>query len=153
MSYEKFIKPHWTEEEKHNLSVVVRFVEGIKAKNFDEVISEFSDHEYVQHNRSVGSGVKEIVEANRMLAKKFPEFTLEAKHVYIDGAFVTFHSHVTLKKKHRGDDRKGLNVIDIWKVVDGKMVEHWDALQPLDFSSRLFMLLSGGSVKNNNGVF
>jgi len=151
--YDEFIKTHWTDEERANLQIVANFVEGIKAKKFNDVIAQYTDSPYVQHNRSVQSGVRAIVETNRKLAKQFPEFTLTAKHVYVDGEFVAFHSHVTLKAKHRGNDGKGLNVVDIWKVTDGKIVEHWDSLQPLDFMSRLVLLLTGGAVRNKNGVF
>ncbi|WP_299866150.1 nuclear transport factor 2 family protein [uncultured Hoeflea sp.] len=151
--YDEFIRPHWTEPERTNLQIVGSFVEGIKAKKFDEVIEQYKDSAYIQHNRSVQSGVKAIVEVNKKLAKQFPEFTLTAKHVYVDGEFVTFHSHVTFKAKHRGDDTKGLNVVDIWKVSDGNIVEHWDSLQPLDFMSRLLTLLTGGAIRNDNGVF
>lgn len=151
--YDEFIKAHWTDEERANLQIVGDFVEGIKAKKFDEIIERFKDSPYIQHNRSAESGVDGIVETNRKLAKQFPEFTLSAKHVYVDGEFVTFHSHVTFKAKQRGDDGKGLNVVDIWQVSDGKIVEHWDALQPLDFMSRLLMLLTGGAIRNSNGVF
>lgn len=151
--YDKFDRSHWTEDERANLQIVADFVEGIKAKKFDDVIKRYEDSPYVQHNRSVPSGVEAIVETNRKLAKRFPEFTLTAKHIYVDDEIVTFHSHVTLKAKHRGNDGKGLNVVDIWKVSDGKIVEHWDSLQPLDFMSRLFQLLTGGVVRNDNGVF
>lgn len=153
MTYKAFDKPHWTDIEIRNLETIIDFVEGIKAKKFDDVINRYSGSEYIQHNRSVESGVKAIVETNRELAKKFPEFMLEAKHVYLDDCFVTFHSHVTFKKEHRGNDNKGLNVVDIWKVENGNITEHWDSIQPLDFLTRLFFLISGGTIKNTNGVF
>lgn len=60
---------------------------------------------------------------------------------------------MTAKAAHRGKDNMGLNVIDIWKVVDGKIVEHWDSIQPIDFSVRLFSLFTEVAVKNNNGRF
>lgn len=60
---------------------------------------------------------------------------------------------MTAKAVHRGKDNMGLNVIDIWKVVDGKIVEHWDSIQPIDFSVRLLSLFTEVAVKNNNGRF
>jgi len=151
--YGQFKKTYWTPSERDNLKLVVGFVEGIKSKQFDEVLRAYADSPYIQHNRSIPSGISGVVETNRTLAKRFPEFTLIAKHVYVDGDFVTFHSHVTLSLKHRNDDQKGLNVIDIWKIENGQIVEHWDAIQPLDFLTRFFFWVSGGAVKNQNGVF
>ncbi len=153
IDFQKFYKPHWTDLERDNLQIVIDFVQGILDAKFDEIIDKYSSSPYVQHNRSVESGVAAIVNLNRKLAKQFPDFFLEPKHVYVDGDCVTFHSHVTVKAKHRGNDKKGLNVIDIWKVADGKIVEHWDSIQPLDFMQRFFLLITGGAVKNDNGVF
>ncbi|MCG7908623.1 MAG: polyketide cyclase, partial [Candidatus Thiodiazotropha taylori] len=62
-------------------------------------------------------------------------------------------SHATLKEKHRGDDSQGLNIVDTWKLEDGRLVEHWDAIQGIDLSMRLYGLFFGGKVRNANGVF
>ena len=94
-----------------------------------------------------------IISYVESFAKRFPEYTYDVKHIYADGDFVTFHSHATLKAAHRSNDRKGLNIIDTWKLEDAKIVEHWDALQPLDLFMRFYMFVTGGSFKNNNGVF
>lgn len=151
--YEGFVRPSWTSEERENLGVVARFLLGIRAHEFDRVLADYSDHPYVQHNLSMKNGVDGVVEEGRKISKRFPEFSIEAKHVYADGDFVIIHSHMTAKASHRGNDRKGLNVFDTWKVVDGKIVEHWDSIQPLDFIGRLFSLLTGGKVRNSNGAF
>ncbi len=153
IDFKKFHQEHWSSEEMSKFEIVAGFVQGILDHNFDEVIAKYKDHPYIQHNRSVPRGIEAIVNTNRAMAKRFPEFFLDPKHVYLDGDFVIFHSHVTLKAKHRSNDRKGLNVVDIWKIVDGKIVEHWDSIQPLDFMSRLFTLFTGGAIRNNDGVF
>ena len=83
----------------------------------------------------------------------YPEYSYDVKHIYADGDHVVFHSHATLKKEDRGNDRKGMNIIDTWRIEDGRIVEHWDAIQPLDRGMRLFVLLNGGNIRNSNGVF
>ncbi|UII78780.1 nuclear transport factor 2 family protein [Flagellimonas sp. CMM7] len=153
IDFKKFYQAHWTIEERLKLEVVTDFVQGILNHEFDQVIATYRDHPYVQHNRSVPSGIENIVNLNRKMASRFPEFFLDPKHVYLDGDFVIFHSHLTVKANHRGNEKKGLNVIDIWKISDGKIVEHWDSIQPLDFMSRLFTLITGGAIRNNDGVF
>jgi len=64
-----------------------------------------------------------------------------------------FHSHATLDREHRGNDEKGMNIIDTWKIQDGKIVEHWDSIQALDGFMRFYAWISGGDIRNSNGVF
>ena len=71
----------------------------------------------------------------------------------MDGDYVTFHSHATLKEEDRGNDQKGMNIIDTWKIENGKIVEHWDSIQPLDVFMRFYVGLNGGDIQNANGVF
>ena len=58
-----------------------------------------------------------------------------------------------MRAKHRGDERKGLNIIDSWRVVDGLIGDHWDAVQPLDTFMRFYTFLTGGRTHNDNGTF
>jgi hypothetical protein len=46
-----------------------------------------------------------------------------------------------------------MNIIDKWRLEDGRIVEHWDSIQALDFSMRLYSLFNGGDIANSNGVF
>lgn len=151
--YEKFIKPHWTEEELEIFGVVTGFLQTLRAKEFDRLLLDYGRHPYVQHNIGMGDGLAGVVKEGRKAVKQFPDFFIDTKHVYMDGNFVIIHSHMTAKKSHRGNDSKGFNVMDIWKVTEGKIVEHWDAIQPIDFGVRLYALVAGGNVKNANGRF
>jgi predicted SnoaL-like aldol condensation-catalyzing enzyme len=58
-----------------------------------------------------------------------------------------------MKAKHRGNEKKGFIITDIFKLKGGKLAEHWDAIQPIDFFSRFLMLVSGGTIGNNNATF
>ncbi|MEL6593501.1 MAG: nuclear transport factor 2 family protein, partial [Bacteroidota bacterium] len=60
-----------------------------------------------------------VLEVVSGFAKRYPDYTYDVKHVYVDGPFVTLHSHATIDKKHRGNPQKGLNIMDIWKVENG----------------------------------
>ena len=94
-----------------------------------------------------------LVEFVADFAKRVPDYTYDVKRMLVDDDYVTFHSHATIRKAHRGNDKKGLNIIDTWRIKDGTIVEHWDAIQPLDAFMRFYVLLSGGRIRNNNGVF
>ncbi len=75
------------------------------------------------------------------------------KHLYVDVPYVTVHSHATNKKNHRGNPQKGLNIMDIWKVENGLITEHWDAVQPIHGSMRFLFWMIGGKFRNKNTYF
>ncbi|GAB5407181.1 MAG: hypothetical protein Aurels2KO_54120 [Aureliella sp.] len=151
--YGEFAKDHWTQDERDNFAVVAGFLTVLRAMDFDRLLSEYGDHPYVQHNVTMHDGVKGVAKAGQKATKWFPEFAIDTKRIFVDGNFVVVHSHMIAKTAHRDNDRRGQNVLDVWQVTDGKIVEHWDSIQPLDFLGRLFNLLTGGIVKNDNGVF
>ena len=47
-------------------------------------------------------------------------------------------------KNDQGNPQKGINLKDTWKVENGQLVEHWDAIQPIDGFMRLFAVFAGG---------
>lgn len=147
-------KEHWSAAELDNAKLVTDFVQHLmNDHDFDYIMNTFSDAAYVQHNRGIPDGLTGVVEFVKRFAKRFPEYTYDVKHMYADGDFITIHSHATMKKKDRGNDQKGFNIIDTWKIKDGKLVEHWDAVQPIDGFMRFYIWLTGGSIRNSNGVF
>ncbi|WP_152086608.1 nuclear transport factor 2 family protein [Pseudoalteromonas sp. A25] len=83
----------------------------------------------------------------------YPEYSYDVKRILVDGDFVIFHSHATLFKDDRGNGQKGMNIIDTWKVENGHIVEHWDSIQALDGFMRFYSQVSGGTIRNDNGVF
>ncbi len=147
-------KAHWSAEDRKNAQQVVEFVQLLmNDHNFAEITRRYTGRPYKQHNRNMADGIRGVVGALSNLVKNAPEFSYDVKHIYVDGEHVILHAHATLKAKHRGDDTQGFNIIDTWKVVDGQLVEHWDAIQGISFSMRMYALLTGGKVRNQNGVF
>ncbi|MEM8582706.1 MAG: nuclear transport factor 2 family protein [Bacteroidota bacterium] len=150
----KLKKESWSDREMKNVERMTDFVQNLMNNHdFDYMRKEFGHHQYMQHSRGIPDGMNNLIKYVQDFAKRFPDYTYDVKHIYADGDYVTFHSHATTKIKQRGDDRKGFNIIDTWKLQDGEVVEHWDAIQPLSFSMRLYVLLVGGKVANGNGLF
>jgi predicted SnoaL-like aldol condensation-catalyzing enzyme len=147
-------KPEWNEFQRENANAVLSFVQTLMNEhNFDTIRHSYLKRQYKQHNQSMIDSIEGVTASLKQLTKSFPEFNYDVKRVYVDGDHVVLHSHATLKYSHRGDDSKGLNIVDIWKVDDGYLVEHWDAIQALSLSTRLIALFTGGQRKNENGVF
>jgi predicted SnoaL-like aldol condensation-catalyzing enzyme len=58
--------------------------------------------------------------------KTFPNHRYEVKRVLAEGDFVMLHLHGM-----GGLSPYGESVVDIFRVEDGKVVEHWDIIQPI----------------------
>jgi len=154
INFDALKKNSWSEKEVQNVKLVLDFVQHLMNKHdFDYVSKKYMNNAYVQHNRNIPDGLKALVDYVANFAKRYPAYTYDVKHIYADGDYVIFHSHSTINEKHRGNDKKGLNITDTWKIVDGKIIEHWDSIQPIDGFMRFFVWLTGGKIRNSNGVF
>ena len=147
-------KNSWTEQELANATLVADFVQNLMNNHdFDYILERYNDSSYVQHNRNLPDKITGLVGFLKEFVEDYPDYSYDVKHIYVDGDYVIFHSHATLKKDHRGNDEKGMNIVDTWRLDDGRIVEHWDSIQALDGFMRFYALISGGDIKNDNGVF
>ena len=154
INFDKLKKDHWSDQETENAELIIEFVQHIMNNHdFDLVMQKFGDGPYVQHNRSMQDGLGGVIESVKQFTSRYPDFSYDVKNMIVDGDLVSIHSHATLRKSDRGNDTKGLNIIDTWKVKDGNLVEHWDAVQPLEGFMRFYNLVTGGSIRNSNGGF
>ena len=92
---------------------------------------------YRQHNPGAADGAESYVAFMKRLAQTHPDFRMETKRIIAEGNYVVLHSHLILKP---GD--RGLAVVDIFRLEDGKIVEHWDVVQEVPETSA-----------NNNTMF
>ena len=151
---EKLKQDNWTEMEAENARVVVEFFQTLmNDHDFDTVLKRYKGTHYVQHNKAIPDGIEGLVGYVQGLVKRFPDYGFDVKRIISSGDFVVLHSHATLKAAHRGDESRGFIITDTFKVEDGAPTEHWDAIQPIDFSTRLLFLATGGAVGNQNSIF
>lgn len=154
ISFDHLKKDSWSDQETKNVRLVIDFIQQLMNNhNFDAVLMKFGNPHYQQHNRGIPDGMEALINYVKDFTRRFPDYTYDVKHIYADGDYVIFHSQITTRKKDRGNDKKGLNVIDTWKIENDQIVEHWDALQPMDGFLRFVFWLIGGKVANKNGVY
>lgn len=154
INLDDLIQPHWTQQETDNASLVVNFFQTLMNEHdFDETLKQFGGSAYVQHNRSIPDGFEGVISYVKALVSRFPDYAFDVKRIIAAKGFVVLHSHVTLKAAHRGNEAKGFIITDTFRIEDGRLAEHWDAIQPLDFFTRFLMLLTGGTIANKNPVF
>ena len=89
-----------------------------------EAVAEYVGNTYRQHNPQAKDGPVGFIQFVSGFFGQFPDASLEVKRVVAEGDLVVMHSLV----KGAPDDR-GTAVVDIFRLEDGKVVEHWDVHQ------------------------
>lgn len=109
-----------------NKAIVRDFLEtAINQGNFDAAAIHFGPR-YVQHNPMIADGVAGIQKHLSELRRQFPELRAEVKRIVAEGDLVVAHVHA-----QRTPTDPGLAIVDIFRLEDGKLVEHWEVRQPV----------------------
>ena len=109
-----------------NKKAVVEFYDlAINKKDF-EAASKFIGSRYVQHNPRAADGPEGLRAFLAFLREKFPDYHSEIKRVFADGDYVIVHVHNVPTQGSRGNA-----IIDIFKLENGKVVEHRDVRQEI----------------------
>jgi predicted SnoaL-like aldol condensation-catalyzing enzyme len=87
---------------------------------------KYMDENYIQHNPYAADGRKAFIEFFQGFWKGFPEPVYELKRIIAEGDLVVVHYLVKFKKED-----KGFAVVDILRVKNGKIAEHWDVMTPV----------------------
>ena len=109
-----------------NKKTVVEFYEAaINRKDF-EAASKFFGPRYVQHNPNAPDGIEGFKAFLGFLREKFPQSRSEIKRVWAEGDYVILHVHAV-----RTPGARGSAIVDVFKLENGKIVEHWDVIQEI----------------------
>jgi predicted SnoaL-like aldol condensation-catalyzing enzyme len=120
-----------------NKKAVVAFYEAaINQKNFDAA-AQYLGPRYTQHNPTAKDGPEGLKGFLQFLREKFPQAHSDIKRVFADGDFVILHVHAV-----REPGTRGAAIVDIFKLENGKIVEHWDVRQDVPETAA-----------NTNGMF
>ena len=109
-----------------NKKTVLEFYEkGLNQKDFDAA-SKYFGPKYVQHNPGAPDGIEGFKGFIAFRKEKFPNAHSEIKRVFADGDYVILHVHNVATPGERGSA-----IVDIFRLENGKIVEHWDVVQPI----------------------
>ena len=120
-----------------NRKTVLEFYEaGLNKKDFDAAAKYFGP-KYIQHNPGAPDGIEGFKTFVNFLRSKFPNSHSEIRKVFAEGDYVILHVHAV-----REPGTLGRAIVDIFRLEDGKIVEHWDVAQDIP-----------DKMPHNNGMF
>ncbi|WFU78865.1 nuclear transport factor 2 family protein [Bradyrhizobium sp. CIAT3101] len=113
------------QEEANRKAVLAFYEKGLNQKDVDAALAYVGDR-YVQHNPNAADGPEGFRKFIGFLREKFPNSHSEIKRSFVDGDYVILHVNAV-----REPGTKGNAIVDIFKLENGKIVEHWDVVQPI----------------------
>jgi predicted SnoaL-like aldol condensation-catalyzing enzyme len=107
---------------EQNKRAVVEFYElAFNGKEPEQAVERYVGSRYIQHNPQAPDGPEAFI----AFVRAFPELSVDIRRVMAEDDMVVTHSLV----KFTADD-PGSVAADFFRLEDGKVVEHWDVLQP-----------------------
>jgi len=102
-----------------NKELVIKAVTEVFINGDATALDKYWSENYVQHNPQIPNGR----EALKQMISGGGNMKYEMGLVVADGDFVMVHARIT------GFGPKPLIAVDIFRVKEGKLAEHWDVLQ------------------------
>jgi predicted SnoaL-like aldol condensation-catalyzing enzyme len=123
---------------EQNKKIAIAFYEKL-INDFDAetAFTLYGGEAYTQHTPVIEDGREGVTKFISWLQSNHPESHMEIKRAFSDGDMVILHCHWV-----RSPGELGNAVVDFFRVEDGKVVEHWDVIQPIPSTSA-----------NNNTMF
>ena len=111
-----------------NKKMVADFYQSLFGDKNQAAIDQYIADTYIQHNPSLPDGKDPLKKAAAVWFKGKPKDTVDVKHLGADGNFVYIHT-----KSKMGN--KMYSTIDIYRLDNGKIAEHWDVKQEVPAKS------------------
>jgi len=123
--------------EEANRRLVASMYERVLQPLDSSRVDEFFARDYVQHNPLAATGAQGLKDFLDWARARAPAAEHRVKHMFVDGDYVIAHVHVIINPGDLGNA-----VVDIFRVAQGRIAEHWDVAQEVPTQSA-----------NNNGMF
>ena len=124
-------------QEQANIKSVKAFYDAALNKLDYEAASKYLGAGYKQHNPTAADGPEGLKGFIAYLKANFPQTHSEITQAFADGDYVILRVHSV-----RVPGTLGNAIVDIFRLQDGKVVEHWDSVQPIP-----------DKAANSNGMF
>ena len=91
-------------------------------KQPEQAVERYLGSRYIQHNPQAPDGAEAFIG----FVKAFPEASVDIRRIVAEDDIVVTHSLL----RFSADDERGTVAADLFRLEGGKIVEHWDVLQP-----------------------
>lgn len=126
-----------SETERRNHDLVMRLFAEVLNPIDASAVDRFIAPGYIQHSAMAEPGREGLKHFLTWARTATPHAVHDIKRSFAEGDHVIVHYHV-----RRTPDDPGLAVIDIFRIADGLIAEHWDVVQEV-----------GAGGPNPNSVF
>ncbi|MBB4640541.1 nuclear transport factor 2 family protein [Rhizorhapis suberifaciens] len=120
-----------------NINLVERVYDEVLRPLDSGAVDRLFLPDYIQHSPLAPSGAQALKEFLDWAKRTSPQAQHLVKRIFADGDYVIAHVHVVINPGDRGNA-----VIDIFRIQNGMIAEHWDVSQPVPATSL-----------NDNGMF
>jgi predicted SnoaL-like aldol condensation-catalyzing enzyme len=127
-----------------NKKVIELFINTVFVNHDFKVLDSIMRDDYIQHNPDVAQGKKGFLDFFKITFKAQPDFKYKIIRLVAEDDIVMAYCNSSgthtggpwLDKKPTGN-RLDFNVVDIFRLQDGKIAEHWDVADTLTMFSQL----------------
>ena len=112
-------------QEEENKQMVTAAYQRIFGDLDTTAVDDYMSKDFIQHNPTIADGpegVKALVEM--LISQGVSKQKIEFKHIIAEGDTVILHSRYEMAGKE-------WRFIDIYRVENNKLVEHWDAMMQM----------------------
>ena len=112
---------------EHNKQTVIAFItRAFNDQQPADAVAKYVGSQYIQHDPQSPDGAEGFIAFVTGFVAQVPQLSIELKRVIAEGDLVVTHGLVKLPP-----DERGMAAADIFRLQDGKIVEHWAVLQPV----------------------
>jgi predicted SnoaL-like aldol condensation-catalyzing enzyme len=110
-----------------NKQTVIAFImRAFNDKQPADAVAQYVGSQYIQHDPQSPDGAEAFIQFATSFAGQFPQLSIDIKRVIAEGDLVAAHLLINMTPENHG-----MAGVDIFRLQDGKIVEHWDVLQPV----------------------
>lgn len=111
---------------EHNKMLVMRFLNEFMIGHDIKVLDELLGPSYKQHNPGLDHGKASLIKFFQDFWEIYPKPGYFLKRIVAENDLVAIHYHF-----QPDPNEEGYAIVDIFRVEDGKLVEHWDVCQEM----------------------
>ncbi|HEX2608223.1 MAG TPA: ester cyclase [Flavisolibacter sp.] len=115
-------------QEETNKKIVADFYQELFGDKNIAAIDKYLGDTYIQHNPVLADGKEALRKGVTEWFKGLPKEKIDIRHLNAEGDLVYLHTKAV-------ENGATVSVIDIFRIDNGRIVEHWDVIQPVPAKS------------------